>query len=109
VTDISPIRHLSKRSRSLFRQIQADFELGPHHERLLLLFAEALDRCDAAQALINERGLTVTDRFGQEREAPWVRTKKDAEVVAARLLREIDLDAELPAETRPPHIQGRYP
>jgi hypothetical protein len=34
LTDISPTRHLSKRSRALYRPIQSDYELGDHHIRL---------------------------------------------------------------------------
>jgi phage terminase small subunit len=108
VTDISPVRHLSKRSRALYRRIQSDYELGDHHRRLLQLLCEALDRADAAQAAINEHGLTCEDRFGQTKPRPEVAIKRDAEVSAARLLREIDLDASTISDVRPPRIAGRY-
>jgi P27 family predicted phage terminase small subunit len=108
VTDIQPLQGLSRRSRALYRRITEDYELGPHHERILQLLCEALDRAEAAQAEIAQHGITDTDRYGQVREHPAVKTKRDAEVTAARLLRELDLDAEVATQSRPPRIAGRY-
>jgi phage terminase small subunit len=76
--------------------------------RLLELLCQALDRAEAAQAEIAAHGILCEDRFGQAREHPAVKVKRDAEIAAARLLRELSLDDEAVAEVRPPRIHGRY-
>jgi P27 family predicted phage terminase small subunit len=108
MTEAIAVKRLSRRSKALYRRIVDDYELGPHHLRLLELFCEALDRAEAAQAEIDEHGITTQDRFGQTREHPAVKTKRDAEVAAARLLRELDLDDEPAPDVRPPRVPGRY-
>jgi hypothetical protein len=105
---LHPLRGLSRRGRALYRKVLDNYELAEHHERILLLLCESLDRADAAQAALDEHGLTMEDRFGQIKPRPEVAIKRDAEVSAARLLRELDLDASTIPDVRPPRIQGRY-
>jgi phage terminase small subunit len=57
---------------------------------------------------ITEHGITDVDRFGQVREHPAVKTKRDAELAAARLLRELDLDPSDVGEVRPHRLHNRY-
>ena len=102
------LKHLSRSSRALYRRIQDDYELGEHHLRLLQLLCEALTRAEKAQALLDEGALMVTDRFGQLKPHPMIAVKRDAEIAASRLLRELDLDNDAVPDVRPPRIQGRY-
>jgi hypothetical protein len=69
---------------------------------LLTLLAEALDRSADAQRILDADGLLTTDRFGQQHAHPMVGVTLDAEVSAARLLRELDLDGESLPDPRMP-------
>lgn len=104
MTTPNPPKALSRQSKVLWRAIVADYDLEGHHLRLLRLFLEALERAEAAQALIDEAGVTVTDRFGQTKPHPAVAIKRDAETAAARLLRELDLEGEPGPSPRPPGL-----
>jgi phage terminase small subunit len=108
MTDIGPLKGLSRRQRVLFRKVTEDYELGEHHLRILQLLCRALDRADQAQALLDEDGIVIEDRWGQKKPHPAVAIRRDAEISAARLLRELDLDNDAVADIRPPRLQGRY-
>jgi len=83
------------------------YELEPHHLRLLQLAGEAWDRaCEAREALA-EHGLVFSDRFGQPHARPEVAVERDARLAFARLVCELDLDAEPPSSpSRPPGIRS---
>ena len=94
-------RHLSESSRAFWRQISADYELESHHLRLLTLACEALDRVDEARAVIAAEGAFLEGRFGKKLH-PAILLEDRSRLAAARLLRELGLDLEAPAVTRPP-------
>jgi hypothetical protein len=73
--------------------------LEGHHIRLLTLAAESWDRCQQAREAL-EDGLTFTDRWGQPHAKPEVAIERDSRLAFARLLRELDLDTEPPADLR---------
>lgn len=87
-------RHLQEATRRWWRQVLEDFDLDPHHVRLLSLAGEAWDRAQEAREALAEHGTTFVDRFGQPRARPEVAIERDARIAFARLLRELDLDAE---------------
>ncbi len=99
---IDPPDHLSDASKQLFREVLEHYELELHHQRLLTLLCEAFDRGAAAQAVITADGLVVEDRYGRPKVHPAVTVKRDADITAARLLRELDLDADPTPDTRVP-------
>jgi phage terminase small subunit len=88
--------------------VVGEYELEPHHVRLLTLAAESWDRCQQAREAIAEHGLTHDDRFGQPHARPEVGIERDSRIAFARLLRELALDIEGPSEesARPPRIVG---
>ena len=73
-----------------------DWPLDDHHVRLLTLAAEAWDEAATAREAIAEHGLTYTDRFQAPRPRPEVVIERDAAFRFARLVRQLDLDAEIP-------------
>jgi phage terminase small subunit len=83
-----------------------DFDLEPHHLRLLRAACEAWDRMQQArQALDAHGGLTFTDANGTIRAHPCVAMERDARVGFARLVRELDLDGgSLSSSPRPPAL-----
>jgi len=98
-----PPGHLSKQSKEWFSWVVSEFELEPHHIRLLTLAAEAWDRSQQARRRLRKHGLTFTDRFGAPRARPEIAIERDSRLAFARLLRELDLDIE------PPGLPGRPP
>lgn len=80
-----------------------DYDLDPHHVRLLTLAAEAWDRGQQAREIVDRNGMTFADRLGQPKPRPEVAIERDARISFARLLRELALDGvEIPELPRPP-------
>jgi len=100
-------KHLRTATRQWWNQVIADYELEPHHVRLLTLAAEAWDRGQQAREALARYGLTFEDRFGQPHARPEVGIERDSRLSFARLLRELALDVDEPVEvSRPPGIRG---
>lgn len=102
-----PPTHLRTATRQWWQSVVDEYELEPHHVRLLTLAAESWDRCAEAREALAEHGTTYTDRFGQPRARPEVNIERDARIAFARLVRELALDVNEPAgDLRPPGIRG---
>lgn len=98
-------QHLHPETRKWWRSVVSEFFLEEHHIRLLTLAGEAWDRCTQAREAIAEHGLIFEDRYGQVKPRPEVNIERDSRLAFARLLRELDLDVEPPAEaSRPPAL-----
>lgn len=96
--------HLADGTRAWWRSAVETYELAPHHERLLTLAGEAWDRAQQAREVIEREGPYYADRFGQPRAHPALAVERDSRLAFARLVRELDLDAEaLPT----PRARGR--
>ena len=100
--------HLKPETWRWWQDVVDEWDLDEHHIRLLTLAAEAWDRCVEAREILAREGLTYLDRFDQPKPRPEVGIERDSRLAFARLLRELDLDAEPPKESssRPPGIQG---
>ena len=73
-----------------------------HHDRLLILAAAAWDRSIEAKAIMDADGAVILDRFKQQRPHPAIGIERDAALTFSKLLRELALDLEPPADSRPP-------
>jgi len=100
-------RHLSPPTRTWFNMVMVEYDLEPHHVRLLTLACEAWDRCTEARKALKKHGLTFEDRFGQPHARPEAKVENDSRTAFARLLRELALDVEAPEPPRPPGIRGQ--
>ncbi len=100
--------HLSEPTRNWWSSVTQDYSLEPHHLRLLQLAGEAWDRSQQARELLNETGLTYQNRFGDPVLRPEAAVERDARLAFARLIRELDLDVDGPAEprSRPPGLRS---
>lgn len=87
-------KHLSRASRAWYRSVLADYELEPHHVKLLLLAAESFDRATEAREAITKHGAVLADRFGQLRPNPSIAIERDSRIAFARLVRDLQLDDE---------------
>lgn len=85
----------------------AGYALAAHHLRLLQAACESWDRMQAARAIVDAEGVTVKDRYGVPKAHPAVAIERDCRTSFARLVRELDLDAEALADPRPPRYRGR--
>jgi phage terminase small subunit len=99
-------RHLAVATRRWFDQVLVDYDLEPHHVRLLTLAAEAWDAGQRAREQLAAEGSTYVDRYGAPHPHPAAAIERDSRVSFARMIRELDLDAAPPADPRPPR-RGR--
>src|SRR5215213_3009860 len=101
-------QHLSEPTKAWWRAVLRDYELEPHHRRLLQAAGEAWDRYQQARAALAEHGLTFTDEKGLVRARPEAAIERDNRIAFARLVRELDLDTDGPSEprSRPPALHS---
>ena len=94
--------HLRPETALWWRSVLADYELEEHHLRLLHLACEAWDRGQQARERLDRDGLTIPTGDGGLKAHPCVAIERDARIGFARLVRELDLDAGAPSESRRP-------
>ncbi len=89
-----PPAHLSDASQALWRSTLSGWSLDAHHQHLLRLAAEALDLAEQARLeLVAHGSTTITDASGGIRAHPATAIARDNRTLAARLLRDLNLDA----------------
>jgi phage terminase small subunit len=103
-----PPDHLKPATAAWFSQVIEEYALEPHHVRILTLAAESWDRGQEAREAIDANGLTYLDKSGMPRARPEIAIERDSRIAFARLVRELNLDLEPPAETRPPRRTGKH-
>lgn len=96
--------HLAAATAKWWRHVVRNYDLEPHHERLLTLCCEAWDRGQEARAILARDGIIDEDRFDQKRAHAAVAIERDSRIAFARLLRELGLDVEPPREARRPPV-----
>ena len=97
-------KHLTATSRQFYQKLLADYELEPHHLRLLQLLCEAWDRGQEARRILDTEGLVIEHEKLGKRPHPAVSIERDARTAVARLLRELNL-SEGPDDNRPPALR----
>lgn len=103
-----PPSHLSRDAKKWWRQVTDDFDLEPHHLRLLQVAGEAWDRAQEARKVLKKHGgVTFIGANGEPKAHPAVAIERDARTAFARLVRELDLDGDGPSDrSRPPAIRS---
>jgi phage terminase small subunit len=100
-----PPNYLEPSTQEWFRSVMANYQMEPHHVRLLTAACECWDRMQAARAAIQKHGLTMLDpKTGAERARPEINIERDAKIVFMKLLRELNL-SEQPPDSRPPKLK----
>ena len=104
-SSLSAPKHLRAETRKWWQAVIAEYQLEAHHVRLLTLCGESWDRCQQARGILERRGLTYADRFGQPCARPEVAIERDSRIAFARLLRELNLNVDEPDDLRPPEVR----
>ena len=108
-TSSAPPAHLSEAMRAWWRSVSRGYKLKPHHYRVLEAACDSWDRTVAARAEVLRDGLCIPNRWGELRPHPSLATERDNRIAFVRCVRELALaDDDLPAESRPPRLTGRY-
>jgi P27 family predicted phage terminase small subunit len=102
----APPRHLRAATRRWFAEVVGAYALEPHHVKVLVRACEALDRAEQAREALRQHGLTFNDKNGLPHPRPEIKIENDSVIRFARLLRELSLDIDPPAEARPPRLAG---
>jgi phage terminase small subunit len=102
-----PPPHLRPATRKWFASVTSTYDLEQHHLRLLQHAGEAWDRAEQAREALAENGITYVDRFDSPRARPEIAIERDSRIAFARLVRELDLDVEVPVQgARPPGLRS---
>ena len=104
----SPPKHLKAAGRAFWKKIAEQYELLDHDFARLEGACIALDRASEAREAIAKDGAVVTDRFKQQKEHPAIRIETSSWNTFRLLVRELGLDDELPADSRPPTAPRGY-
>jgi len=99
--------HLSADAKRWWLSVVDGWEIDNHGVRLVTLAAEAWDRGVQARKLLAKEGITYHDRFGAPRKHPCISIEENARIAFARLVRELNLEADEPDESRVLRIGGR--
>lgn len=82
---------VSERAKRLWRAVLDDYDPGPAELEVLRAALEALDRADAAAAIVKREGITVDDRYGTPKAHPAVDVELRARGLFARLCAQLGL------------------
>jgi phage terminase small subunit len=102
-------KHLRLETKAFWISTVKDYELEPHHIKLLTGACEAWDRASEAREAINKASAYFTNRHGEIKPHPGLSVERDSRSLFARLIRELNLTADDPTEgyTRVPRLRGR--
>ena len=95
---MTPPRHLSLPMRTWVASIVDRYEIEPQHLKVLVLAAEAWDRCQEARAVISKKGISYLDRFNAPRARPEVAVERDSRIAFVRCLAALSLENEAPGD-----------
>jgi len=90
--------HLRADTQAWWTSVCSDYDLDAHHVMLLTLAAESWDRCCEAREILSEFGCVIGGREGGARPHPAVAIERDAKISFARLIAQLNLDAEMPVD-----------
>jgi hypothetical protein len=94
----SPPRGLSRRGRSLWRQLHADLEYDPHETEVVLEACRTADAIDELHAVIARDGYTIAGSTGQTVVHPAVAELRQQQASLSRLLAGLNLSAAFEGE-----------
>lgn len=103
---IIPPAHLQARGKAWFSEVVAEWSFAQHELALVTAAAEMLDNAEVARVKLLKDGRTLIDRFGQVKPHPSVDDERQSLLAFVRIRRELALDCDPPADSRPPLRKG---
>jgi hypothetical protein len=97
-----PPGHLLAAGKRLWMDISGVYALEPHQFELLKSLCECLDRQELCRKQLKKDGLFLVTRFGETKPHPALREEREHRILYARLIRELNLDLEIPENPRKP-------
>ena len=91
-------KHLRADTKIFWLSTARDYELEPHHLKLLTAACEAWDRAIEAREAIQTAGAYFTNRHGELKPHPGLSVERDSRSLFARLIRELSLTVDDPIE-----------
>src|SRR5262249_41289813 len=104
-----PPKHLSNDSKRWWTSVVRRFVFTEADLPWLQGVAKAWNRAGQAGALLDRDGLTFVAKSGEIKRHPGHQIEHDSMIRSARFLRELRLDIEPPADSRPPALKARRP
>ena len=98
-----PPNHLSEATKAWWNEVCAEFVLRPHHLKVLEIACDSWDEMVRAREVLRVEGFTVPTKASGPKRHPCADIERDARLAFARLLRELDLDADMPPPERGPN------
>ncbi len=86
-------KNLRVKTKKWFKSVLKDYDLEEHHQRILMLAAEAWDRIEEAREAITAAGAYYYDNE-KPKAHPALKVEIDNKILFARLIRELSLDIE---------------
>lgn len=96
--------HLEPATRLWVEAVRHEYDLDQHHDRLLILAAQAFDRAEQARYILDHDGIMIPTGAGGKKAHPAVAIARDARIASAFLLRELTLDMTGADVARPPPL-----
>lgn len=103
--DIKLLKTLKPATKEWAEKILDEYELQGHHVKLLILAGQSWDTAQESRNAIEKHGTIYTDRFDCPHARPEVNIERDARLAFARLIRELNLDVDMPEDSRPPRLK----
>jgi|SRR6516164_5464441 P27 family predicted phage terminase small subunit len=104
-----PPEHLSPAMQRWWAAVVNEYVLEHHHLLLLEAACSAWDEMVLARETLRKQGLVVSTGAGGSKKNPIADIVRDSRIAFARLVRELDLDVEMPKVDRhnwPPRLKS---
>lgn len=87
------IKHLTTKGKKFIKNILRDYQIDDAAgQTLLLIAAEAFERCEEARLRIKKEGSILIDRFGQQKTHPSIAIERDSRQQVIAALRALNLN-----------------
>jgi hypothetical protein len=84
--------HLSTDTAKWVKNLLEEYDFSDSNYRLLLLAAEALDRCNEARDALKAEGCYYMDRFNAPRLHPAAKVEDQAKNTYARIIKQLNIE-----------------
>ena len=85
-------KHLEPDTAAWWSSVMVEYDLEPHHMRLLTLAAETFDAAQEAREVLVGEGKVYVDRFGQPKPRSEVSIQRDGAIAFVATTAKLDLD-----------------